>query len=132
MNDSSGRVVDSLKTLGFAVQPTSFSDITSVGEMSRVRKHHSLPDCESARILRYFPDFFAVHHSAPPQRGVFFVAIARGDMSLDGEAEAIYKRYFPTDLLVVGEDPNHRLLATWVDSGDGTAILPAMGMVTTH
>jgi len=117
MDDLSSRIADSLKSLGFAVQPTSFSHITSAGEMARIREHDRLPDCESARILRYFPDFFVVHRSAPPQRGVFFAAVARDHMCVTGEAGAIYRRYFPADLLIVGQNPDHELIAAWVDSG---------------
>ena len=118
MDDLSQRTVKSLKNVGFEVQPTSFSDITSTGEMSHIREYDELPSSDSAQILRYFPDFFAVHHSAPPERGIFFVALASDRMTLTKEAQDIYQRYFPRDLLIVGQNPRQELVAVWVGSRD--------------
>ncbi len=118
MDDLSQRTLDALRKLGFTVQPTSFSDITSAGEMSRIREYRSLPDSDSVRILRHFPDFFVIHNSAQADRGMFFVALADSSSALTREAQDIYERYFPTDLLVVGQDTGHRLVAMWMDSDE--------------
>jgi hypothetical protein len=118
MDDLSQRALEVLRNLSFEVQPTSFSDITSTGEMSRIREYNHLPDSDSAQILRYFPDFFLIHHSAPPERGIFFVTLARDDMTLTRKAQDIYQRYFPRDLLIVGQNPKHELVAVWVGSPD--------------
>jgi len=118
MDDLSQRILEAFRKLGFEVQPTSFSDITSAGEMSRIRKYRSLPNGDSVQILRYFPDFFVIHHSAVPERGIFFVTLASNNMALTREAQDIYLRYFPKDLLIVGQSPEHNLVAVWVGSGD--------------
>lgn len=118
MDDLSQRALEALTTLGFTLQPTSFSDITSEGEMSRIREYRSLPNSDSAKILLHFPQFFLIHHSAPPERGIFFVALADTGTALTREAEDIYERYFPADLLVVGQDTKHRLVAVWMGSHD--------------
>ena len=118
MDDLSQRTPEALRNLGFEVQPTSFSDITSAGEMSRIREYYDLPNSDSARILRYFPDFLVIHHSAPPGRGIFFVTLERNNMTLTREVQDVYQQYFPQDLLIVGENPKHELVARWVGSRD--------------
>ena len=116
MDDLSQRALEALRSLGFAVQPTSFSDITSEGDMSRIRDYPDLPGSDSLQILRYFPDLFVIHHSATAERGMFFVTLADSCTALTREAQAIYERYFPADLLVVGQDKEHRLVAVWMGS----------------
>lgn len=114
MGDLPQRTLEALQKLDFEVQPTSFSDITAGGEMVRIREYRTLPDGDSGRILRYFPHFFVVHHSAVPERGTFFVTLAGNNMTLTKEAQDIYQRYFPKDLLIVGQSPEHNLIAMWM------------------
>jgi len=118
MDDLSRRTLEAFRKLGFEVQPTSFSAITSTGEMSRIREYCSLPNGDSVQILRYFPDFFVIHHSAVPERGIFFVTLASNNMVLTREAQDIYQRYFPKDLLIVGQSLEHSLVAVWIGSRD--------------
>jgi len=116
MDDLRQRTLEALQKLDFEVQQTSFSDITSVGEMADLRKQGVLPDSDSGRILRCFPDFFVIHHSAEPKRGIFFVTLAGNAMTLTKEAQDIYQRYFPEDVLIVGQSPEHHLVAMWLGS----------------
>jgi len=116
MDDLPQRTLEVFQKLDFEVQPTSFSHITSGGEMARLREYRSLPNGDSSRILRYFPEFFVLHHLAVPERGAFFVALAGNNVTLSKEAQDIYQKYFPRDLLIVGQNPENQLVARWLGS----------------
>jgi hypothetical protein len=116
MDDLSQRTLKALQGLNFDVQPTSFSDITSRGEMARLRECHTLPDGDAGQILRCFPHFFVIHHAAAPERGTFFVTLAGSTLDLPKETKDIYQRYFPKDLLIVGQSSKRHLVAKWLYS----------------
>lgn len=118
MDDLPQRTLEALQKLDSEVQPTSFSDITSRGEMAHLRHYHTLPDGDSGRILHCFPHFFVIHHSATPERGVFFVTLAGNTLTLPKETQDIYQQYFPKDLLIVGQSPKLHLVARWLGSTD--------------
>ena len=118
MDDLPQRTLKALQELDFEVQPTSFSDITSREEMARLREYRTLPAGDSGQILRCFPHFFVIHHSAAPEQGTFFVTLAGSTLTLPKETQDIYQQYFPKDLLIVGQSPKHHLVAKWLGSTD--------------
>ena len=116
MDDLPQRTLEALQKLDFEVQPTSFSDITSRGEMAHLREYHNLPKGDAGRILRCFPHFFVIHRSATPERGTFFVTLAGSTMTLPKDIQDIYQQYFPKDLLIVGQSSERQLVAKWLGS----------------
>lgn len=117
MDDLSERTVGVFRDLGFEVQPTSFSDITSQGDIAQLREYKG-PDNDSLQILKGFPHFFLTHRSASPERGAFFVVLAGNSMNLPKESKEIYEKYFPKDLLIVGSEADRRLVGKWIGSSD--------------
>ena len=112
MGELAEDVAEQLLALGFAVQRTSYDAITSNEDLKDLRDV-KLPDCDASRILRFFPQYFAVHREAKPEDGIFFVVLGDSVESLPVEARAIYDRYFPDRVAVIGHGHDGGLVARW-------------------
>lgn len=114
------RVIDTLESEGFAVQKTSFCDMC--GREPLTKLHDSeLPDCGAVRILKAYPELFAVHRTVSPEKGAFFVVCAP-DGVIPATRMHIFDNHFPRRMLVVWMDSRGLLKARWLDEQGGQSL----------
>jgi hypothetical protein len=118
-------VVECLKTHGFVVHLTSFDELTTGGGLHHLKQTEPLPACETARLLRSFPDYLAVHRTMAPDKGVIFVVVADERLEVTAEADGVYRAYFPDRMLLVA--PTHEeLMGRWYHSAGPAEALPEL------
>jgi len=104
-------LIDFLNKNGFEVQKTSYRYLIESPELNYL-KNIELPNIDSVKILKYFPDLFVIHKSAEPSKAPFFIVLVEGEISKD--ILNTYYNYFPKELAVMSIDNKNNVYAKWL------------------